>query len=299
MRINRGKAIRKYLRFYRIVYGLESPYHAILDGNFIYYALKFKVDIQDRLRVQLQVTGGEMVRLFITKSSLAELKAVPEGKAANAIAFATRFCEVLDDDDCGTEKDSTAAARLTEFLWRAHRGWINGPQSATHKGAGGSNTKAGGAAGPGPAPTHGFFVASQDVGLRRALAAIPGTPLVYLNNVAFVMEAPSDASKTFNKALEGSKVSALADSETALLDSMKRKRKRDGGGGGDGESGGHIVGTVGASAGAEEEKEEEGGTQAKQQRTKHRAKSANPLASKRPTPGSAKQKKAKAGKFRK
>jgi rRNA-processing protein FCF1 len=191
MRINRGKAIRKYLRFYRIVYGLESPYHAILDGNFIYYALKFKVDIQDRLRVQLQVTGGEMVRLFITKSSLAELRAVPEGKTANAIAFATRFCEVLDDDDCGTVKDSTAAARLTELLWRAHRGWINGPQSVKHKGAGGSNT--------GPAPTHGFFVASQDVGLRRALAAIPGTPLVYLNNVAFVMEPPSEASKTFNK----------------------------------------------------------------------------------------------------
>jgi len=277
MRINRGKAIRKYLRFYRIVYGLESPYNIILDGNFIYYALKYKVDIQDRLKVQLQVTGGETVRMFITKSSLAELRAVPEGKTANAIAFATRFCAVLDDDACGTEKDPTAAARLTEFLWRAHREWIRGPQSSPKKGTAAQST-----------PTHGFGVATQDQGLRRALAAIPGVPLFYLNNVAFVMESPSDASKTFNAALEGSKASAVTDSETALLESMKRKRKRDGE-----EDGENIVGSSSRPA------EEPAPPPLKQQRVKHRAKEANPLASKAPTARSHKQKKAKAIKFKK
>jgi len=288
MRINRGKAIRKYLRFYRIVYGLESPYNAILDGNFIYYALKYKVDIQDRLKVQLQVQGGERVRLFITKSSLAELRAVPEGKTANAIAFATRFCEVLDDDECGAEKDNTAAARLTEFLWRAHRSWTRGPPSS------GDATKGkGSAAGTQAVPAHGFSVATQDQGLRRALAAIPGVPLFYLNNVAFVMEPPSAASKTFNAALESSKVSAVSDSETALLASMKRKRKRDGedSGGGENVVGGPSAEEAAAAAAAANPQ--------KVQRIKHRAKEANPMASRRPTQGSNNQKKAKAGKFKK
>ncbi len=281
MRINRGKAIRKYLRFYRIVYGIESPYQVILDGNFIYYALKYKVDIQDRLKVQLQVSGGESVRLFVTRSSLEELRSVPDGKGANAIAFANRFCEVLDDDNCADEKNSTAASRLTEFLWRNHRKWVLGPQSNRKVQNDSKNS-----------PSHGFFVATQDQGLRRALAAIPGVPLVYLNNVAFVMEAPSDASKTFNVALESSKIAAVTDSENALLESVNKKRKRD-------SADSNVVGVDGRSDTLKSAIRESTAPEQKQERVKHRAKAANPLASKAPVKGSAKQKKLKASKFRK
>ena len=44
MRVTRGKFIRKYLKFYEIVYGLNAPYDVLLDGNFIYHAMKYKID---------------------------------------------------------------------------------------------------------------------------------------------------------------------------------------------------------------------------------------------------------------
>ena len=44
-----------------------------------------------------------------------------------------------------------------------------------------------------------YFVATQDQELRRALAFIPGVPLVYLNKVTLVFETPSQSSLNFNK----------------------------------------------------------------------------------------------------
>lgn len=284
MRINRGKAIRKHLRFFRIVYGLESPYHVILDGNFIFNAVKYKLDIADRLKVQLQVPGGDAVRMYITKSSLKELRAVPEGKGASSVAWATKMCEVIDDTDCIQKENDSPASRLIEYLWRVHRNWVKGPtttsvSSASAAGGESSNEKY--------SSMRRFIVATQDQGLRIALAKIPGVPLVYLNNVAFVMETPSDVSRFFNKALENSKVAAVTDMESALLESVARKRKRDGDA-----VDSNVVG-IAAPAPVEETPAE------KKQRVKHRAKAANPLASRVATKGSVNQKKAKANKYKK
>lgn len=44
-----------------------------------------------------------------------------------------------------------------------------------------------------------YFVATQDQELRRALAYIPGVPLIYLNKVTLVFETPSQSSLNFNK----------------------------------------------------------------------------------------------------
>lgn len=93
MRFHRLKLVRKHLRFYRIVYGIEDPYDIILDGNFIFTALEHKVDIRDRLRNLLQ---GSELRLYITKSAIKELESIGV-KGEKALEFATKFCIIIDD----------------------------------------------------------------------------------------------------------------------------------------------------------------------------------------------------------
>ena len=96
MRLNRAKFIRKYLRFFRVVFNLVPRYNVsfaslylpiictsiltfhikpvliqiILDGNFIFGAIKFHVDIEERLRKLLQ----NEIKLFILRSSIQELE---------------------------------------------------------------------------------------------------------------------------------------------------------------------------------------------------------------------------------
>jgi U3 small nucleolar RNA-associated protein 23 len=84
--------VRKYLQFYRLTYGIKPPYNLILDGNFIFAALKNKIDIKERVQRVLQ---GEEVRYYVLKSVLDELRSVGE-KAADALQFA-QSCIPLDD----------------------------------------------------------------------------------------------------------------------------------------------------------------------------------------------------------
>lgn len=109
MRVLRAKAVRKNLRFFKLIFGIKAPYHVrirphftlmcviinfslqiILDGNFIFAALKNKFDIKHRLESLLQ----DEVRLFIFRSSLDELVAVGE-KARAAADFARSCCEIV------------------------------------------------------------------------------------------------------------------------------------------------------------------------------------------------------------
>ena len=54
MRFHRSKLTRKYLKFYRIVFGLNSPYDILLDGNFIFSSIKYKIELKDTLSKLLQ-----------------------------------------------------------------------------------------------------------------------------------------------------------------------------------------------------------------------------------------------------
>lgn len=65
----------------------------ILDGNFIYMALKFNVDLIERLRKTLQ---GETLHFYVTESSLDELRSLG-GKGTRALEFAQAHCTLLED----------------------------------------------------------------------------------------------------------------------------------------------------------------------------------------------------------
>ena len=115
MRVLRAKSVRKYLRFYRLAFRIASPYNIILDGNFIFSALKLKIDIIDRLQKLLQTSS---VKLFVLRSVLDELKSVGE-KTKSAHAFAEQFCTVLSDEGIqGETPSSRLIAFLGQFLFR-------------------------------------------------------------------------------------------------------------------------------------------------------------------------------------
>lgn len=183
MKVNRAKFIRKYLRFFRLVYHINPPYHIILDGNFIFAAMKNRINILDRLQSLLQV---DSVHLYVLKSSISELKSIGE-KGVTALNFATTVCTILDDDRLG---GVSSYDMMIRFIGRHNKS----EQSQKRR----------------------YFVCSQDRELRAYLGGMPGQPLIYLNQVTLVMEPPSAASRDQQKLAEDKKVE-LNESEQSLV----------------------------------------------------------------------------------
>jgi len=266
MRVLRAKQVRKNLKFYQLVFGIIEPYNIILDGNFIFTAIKYKLDVRDRIEKLLQCKEA---KLFVLKSVLKELELVG-AKAQSAKDFASNYCEIIDDDFISGDVPSE---RLTRFM-------ENNAQEAMTQ-----------------VKKKRYFVATQDQELRRALAFIPGVPLVYLNKVTLVFETPSQSSLNFNKNLELSKTTLNAE-ESALLTTTSSGKKR---------KSSDIVGaeetTPAASADAPR------GTSklttslapgaAVVSRKKHRANAPNPLSNAKASEDSNNSKKKKERKFRK
>lgn len=80
-----------------------------MDGNFIFNAIKFKLDIRDRLEKLLQ---GGAVKLYVLTSVLKELELVGT-KAKSAKDFATVYCELIDDDSV---KGDAPSERMSNFI---------------------------------------------------------------------------------------------------------------------------------------------------------------------------------------
>ena len=112
MRVNRSKFVRKYLRFFRVNFQVVPRFNIILDGNFIYAALKYKIDIRERLQKLLQ--ADEEPRLFVLKSSVAELESMGD-KASESLTFTKSFCEIMNDGSFAKDDDETVS-RVTSFI---------------------------------------------------------------------------------------------------------------------------------------------------------------------------------------
>lgn len=189
MRVLRAKSIRKYLRFYRLVFGIDAPFKIILDGNFIFAAIKYKLDIRDRLEKLLQ--SGK-VSFHVLQSVITEMKKV--GKSAeNAINFANSYCEIINDDKVAGESPNE---KLQNFLAKSDK------ESLIEK-------------------RKKFFVATQDQELRQKLGNQPGIPLIYLNKVTLVLEAPSKASQNFSSQVETKKMT-LTEGESTIMKKISK-----------------------------------------------------------------------------
>ena len=183
MKVLRLKLNRKYLRFYRVVYGIKQPYNVLLDGNFIFAALKFKVDIIARLDALLQCN---QYNLFITKASLCELLEIG-AKGAVSLAFARKHCREIDHVDS-----------IMHFYWSLKRTQNDSKVNRVDD-----------------LPQH-YFLATQDKALRSSVAKLSGIPALYMNKVSMVLEPPSDASKNHQLMTEVDK-STLDESERNLV----------------------------------------------------------------------------------
>lgn len=178
MRVNRAKFIRKYLRFYKVVFRIEGIYAIILDGNFIYQALRNKIDIEERLARLLQ---DATLKPYIQRSVLNELKLVGES-AMITLQWAQKYCDIIEDVILPGETPSDKLVLFLENKFQERKGLLN--TNIRHES---------------------FFVATQDKDLRHRLSLIPGVPLIYLNKVTLVLEPPSDASKKYSLNIESNK----------------------------------------------------------------------------------------------
>eukprot|EP01035_Chromulina_nebulosa_P019763 gene19763-25696_t len=194
MRVNRAKLIRKYIRFYRIIFRIEQPYNIILDGNFIYQCLKSHIDINERLSKLLQESK---IILYTQRSIIKELELLGD-KASSTIEWINKFCKIYDDNSISGESPSEKLINIIEQLFQERK------------------------SSPIDKRIISYFIASQDKELRSKLSTIPGTPLIYLNKVTLVMEAPSDSSRNYNLQIEYKKIS-LSENEKDVIANVKTK----------------------------------------------------------------------------
>lgn len=190
MRVNKAKFIRKYLRFYKLIFKLDSPYNIILDGNFIFHALKYKQDILERIR---KLLSDNHISLFVQQSIFNELEQVGES-ASRSLEYCSKYCTIINDSACIGDNPSEKLYNYLEALFQDRK---NSSKSVKH-----------------------YLVATQDKDLRVRLASIPGTPIIYFNKVSIILESPSSASRSYSLHIESEKTS-LKDSERENLSSIK------------------------------------------------------------------------------
>lgn len=183
MRHLRAKAIRKALRQFHFLCGIKPPYKVLLDGNFIALCVQMKVDLRERLPKVLQVKPGEC-ELLVPRAALRELELLGEPMRA-AFELAQQF-QVVEHDDCGDEADVTKVI--------AH---IIGERNERK-----------------------LVVCTQEVELRKALRAVPGVPLIYLNRSVLVFEDISRATLAIVRQQDKAKMAKLDVNEKRKLDAV-------------------------------------------------------------------------------
>ncbi|CAM9290113.1 unnamed protein product [Choristocarpus tenellus] len=202
MRVTRAKQYRRYLRFFRIVYGITPPYKVILDGNFLHQCISTKVDIDRRLASVLQ---GASFRLYTPKAAQDELEALgPDFDAA--FQFAKTHCRA-----------------------------IFGPRAVTVQEGGSEEGQDGGGDDPaeqiaravGVDNPNKYIVATQDENLRVRLRKVPGCPLLHVSRTVLLMEGPSGKSKADFERSERMKEVGLTEEEVSIVKGMKRKESEE------------------------------------------------------------------------
>lgn len=291
MRINRSKASRRTLRLYKLLFGIESPYNVILDGNFIFTALKSKIDIVDRVKRLLHEYDAEL-HLFVLKSVLTELKQLGD-RGAESIAFIHRCCREIDDSNI---EGNTVADRTVRFL-KNNKDIINNATaagaaavaavaaSATTNSTSSTSSSSTAAAVAAVAasstaataavnPKHHrkYCVATMDMRLRTKLGKVAGIPLIYLNKVIMVLEPLSEQSRRTGRVSEEAK-SLLSETESSIIQRIAKDAP---------------------------DSAETGAVQAApvEARRKRKATSANPLSARAASEDSNRSKRKKADKFR-
>jgi U3 small nucleolar RNA-associated protein 23 len=182
MRVQRQKGFRRTLNFYKLLFGLTSPYRLLLDGNFVATAVRLKMEWARLLPKALQVDAS-LAHFHVTQCVMAELASL--GAPAEEALRAARTLPLLK---CHTKHGHEEGCSPAECARRL---------------VGGDNAGK-------------WVVVTQDAALRDALRVIPGVPLMLISTNVLILEPPSAASRAAGEAAEGRK-SALAPSEAQAV----------------------------------------------------------------------------------
>ncbi|KAK1567191.1 hypothetical protein Q3G72_009198 [Acer saccharum] len=182
MRVKKQKRHRKIVRFYTACFGFRQPYKVICDGTFVYHLIANQITPADNA---LATTLAASVKLFTTKCVIDELKGLGESHSE-----ALQAAHKLTIARCEHEREKSADACIMDVI---------GEKNLEH-----------------------FFVATQDVDLRKKLQEIPGVPLIFGLRNALFLEQPSTFQRQFVKASEEGR-SRMMQSEYKML----KKRAKD------------------------------------------------------------------------
>ena len=85
-----------------------------MDGNFIFTALKFKIDITERIKRLLHEYDAE-VHLYVMRSVISELKQLGT-KGTESLEFIKKYCKEIDDRGANTDNPSERLIRFLSML---------------------------------------------------------------------------------------------------------------------------------------------------------------------------------------
>ncbi|KAI9053449.1 hypothetical protein LZ554_002407 [Drepanopeziza brunnea f. sp. 'monogermtubi'] len=165
MRGKRSKQYRKLMQQYGLAYGFREPYQVLLDADMIKDADKFKMDLVGGLERTLH---GE-VKPMITQCSMRHLYA---SASEPGIAFLIDKAKTYERRRCGHRPEEYPEPLSTAECLSS----VVDPKGAkTNK--------------------NRYVIASQDLEVRKAMRAVLGVPLVYVNRSVMIMEPMAEESK--------------------------------------------------------------------------------------------------------
>ncbi|KAG0605965.1 hypothetical protein M758_9G102200 [Ceratodon purpureus] len=218
MRVKKQKQLRRHVSFYKTCFGFREPFKVLCDGTFVHHNLQQRLG---GLQDSLSALLGAPAKPLVTRCVVAELKKLGEAYSGSALA-----ARRLDLIRCEHEPFLPAAECVATLV---------GSHNEEH-----------------------YFVATQDLDLRKKLRKVHGGALIYANNTSLVLEPPSDTQKQYAKMGELER-NRLSEREKHLLKLRQEKlSKKEGDAKGENGEKGNDVAADGSSEPSERKKNAKG-----------------------------------------
>lgn len=176
MRFKKQKRHRKTVRYYTACFGFREPFKVLCDGTFVHHLVANHLSPENSVANTL----GASVQLFTTKCVIEELKSLGSSHVESFRAARKDYKLAR----CEHEEKESALNCIIEII--------------------GENN-----------PEH-FFVATQDIDLRKKCRKVPGVPVIFGLRNALFLEQLSSFQREFVKASEEERLH-MTDSEYRLL----------------------------------------------------------------------------------
>ncbi|GAB7364124.1 hypothetical protein MBLNU230_g4676t1 [Neophaeotheca triangularis] len=197
MRGKRSKQYRKLMHQYQLHFNFREPYQVLVDSQIIRDAARFKM----RLGGMLSNTLHGEIKPMITQCCIRHLYNDPtDDRQAKEGWIET--AKQAERRRCGHHELEEPLSELECLM------------SVVDPKASGTNR-------------HRYVVAAQEMEVRRAMRAVAGVPLVYINRSVMILEPMAAKTGEVAEADEKAKIRAGLKGRRGPGDALKRKREED------------------------------------------------------------------------